>query len=41
MMYLNVWNSPKAKITKAGVMEDWDKEEKELLAKLAEAQQCW
>jgi hypothetical protein len=41
MMYLNVWNSPKAKPTAEVVMEDWDKEEKELLAKLAEAQQCW
>ena len=40
-MYLNVWNSPKAKLAQATVLEDWDKQEKELLAKLAEAQQCW
>ena len=40
-MYLNVWNSPKARISKETVLEVWDKEEKELLAKLAEAQQCW
>ena len=40
-MYLNVWNSPKAEPKEEVVMEDWDKEEKELLAKLVEAQQCW
>ena len=40
-MYLNVWNSAKAKITAETVLQDWDKEEQELLEKLAEAQQCW
>jgi hypothetical protein len=41
MMYLNVWNSPKAKISQETVLEDWDKEERKLREQLAKAQQCW
>jgi hypothetical protein len=41
MMYLNVWNSPKAKSKAYDLVDDWDKEERKLREQLAEAQQCW
>jgi hypothetical protein len=41
MMYLNIWNSAKAKTNLDDLVRSWDDEEKRLQEQLAEAQQCW